>query len=228
MDYLSIKQWATEDRPREKLALHGARVLSDAELLAIIIGSGSRELSAVELARKILLLSSNNLSNLGRLSVNELTKLKGIGDAKAISIVAALELGRRRNGLEPEAKRKISSSQDASNLFISFLSDLPHEEFWIAYLNRSNKLIEKSLLSQGGISGTVIDVKIIMKKAIELLASSIIICHNHPSGNLQHSKEDLLITRKIIAAADLLDIKLLDHIIIAENKYYSFADQDLL
>ena len=228
MDYISIKQWAAEDQPREKLVLHGARVLSDAELLAILIGSGTRELSAVELARKILLLSSNNLTDLGKLSVKELTKVKGVGEAKAITIMAALELGRRRDGLEPESKRKITSSSDASSLFISFLADIPHEEFWIAYLNRSNKLIEKSILSRGGISGTVIDVKIIMKKAVELLASSIVICHNHPSGNLQHSNEDLKITRKIIEAAEILDIKLLDHIIVAGNKYFSFADEGLL
>lgn len=228
MDYLSIKQWASGDQPREKLVLQGARALSDAELLAILIGSGTRDLSAVELARKILALSSNNLSELGRLSINEFTNLKGVGEAKAVTILAALELGRRRDGLEPEMKRTITTSRDASNLFIGFLADIPHEEFWIAYLNRSNKLIEKSLLSRGGISGTVIDVKLIMKKSVELLASSIIVCHNHPSGNLKHSNEDLKITRKIMGASEMLDVKLLDHIIVAGNNYFSFADEGLI
>jgi DNA repair protein RadC len=228
MNYLSIKQWAAEDQPREKLLTQGSRVLSDAELLAILIGSGTRDLSAVELARKVLSQSANNLSELGKLSVKELTKVKGIGEAKAITIMAALELGRRRNGATPELKKKITSSQDAAGLFLAHLSDIPHEEFWIAYFNRSNILIEKTRISQGGISGTVTDVRLIMKKSVELLASCIILCHNHPSGNLNYSDQDLEITRKITEAAALFDIKLLDHIIVAGNKYFSFADEGLL
>lgn len=228
MDYLSIKKWAAEDRPREKLNLHGARVLSDAELIAILIGSGTRELSAVELSRKVLALGSNNLSELGKLSIKDLTKVKGIGEAKAITIAAALELGRRRNGTESPEKKKVTSSKEAAELFIPTLSDLPHEEFWIAYLNRSNKLIEKQLLSQGGISGTVIDVKLLLKRAVEVLASSIIISHNHPSGNLNYSQQDLAITKKVTEAAKVFDVVLLDHIIVAGNKYFSFADDGLI
>jgi len=228
MDYISIKNWAAEDRPREKMSVHGARVLSDAELLAILIGSGTRELSAVELARKVLALSNNNLSELGKLSISELTKVKGIGEAKAITIVSAMELSRRRSGAEPSDKSSITSSKQAALLFQPLLSDLPHEEFWIAYLNRSNKLIEKQNISKGGVSGTVIDVKIILKRAVELLASSIILCHNHPSGNLNSSKQDVQITQKIKEASTVFDIVLLDHIIVAGNKYYSFADEGLL
>ena len=228
MEYISIKNWAAEDRPREKLALHGSRVLSDAELLGILIGSGTRDLSAVELARKILAIGGNNLAELGRLSVNDLTKIKGIGQAKAITIVAALELGRRRKESDPNDQQKITSSNEANQIFTSVLSDLTHEEFWIAYLNRSNKLIEKMRISQGGISGTVIDVRLIMKRALEVLASSLIICHNHPSGNLTHSKQDLSVTKKIKEAAASFDITLLDHIIVAGNNYYSFADNGLI
>lgn len=228
MAYISIKNWAAEDRPREKLGQHGARVLSDAELLAILIGTGTRELSAVELARKVLALSNNNLAELGKLSPKDFQKIKGIGEAKAISIAAALELGRRRNSAELSDKVQITSSNIAAGLFVPFLSDLPHEEFWIAYLNRSNKLIEKVLTSSGGITGTVIDVKLVMKKAVELLASGIILCHNHPSGNLKYSEQDMQITQKIKEAAKMFDINLLDHIIVAGNKYYSFADDGLL
>jgi DNA repair protein RadC len=228
MDYLSIKKWAAEDRPREKLLLHGSSVLSDAELLAIIIGSGTRELSALELARTILAQNGNNLSNLGKVSIKELTRIKGIGEAKAISIAAAVELARRRNNLPPEIKSKITNSSAAAALFQNQLTDLKHEEFWIAYLNRANLLIKKKRLSQGGISGTVIDVRLILKIAIEHLASSIILCHNHPSGNLNHSEQDVQITKKIKEAAKLFDINLLDHIIVAGDKYFSFADEGLI
>lgn len=228
MNYVSIKNWAAEDQPREKLAMHGSRVMSDAELLGILIGSGTRELSAIELARKILALSQNNLSELGKLTVTDLTKVKGIGQAKAITIVAALELGRRRKEADPKNLEKITSSYEAYQIFSSLLIDLPHEEFWIAYLNRSNKLIEKMRISQGGISGTVIDIRLIMKRALEVLASSIILCHNHPSGNLVHSNQDLQITLKVKEAVKVFDITLLDHIIVAGNKYLSFADKGLL
>lgn len=228
MSYISIKDWSEEDRPREKLMQHGPRVLSDAELVAILIGSGTRELSAVELSRKILQLGKNNLSELGKLDLNELMKLKGVGEAKAITISAAMELGRRRAVTEPISKPKITSSKEAANIFIALLSDLPHEEFWVAYLNRSNKLIERSRVSQGGINGTVTDIRLIMKKALEIMATSIILSHNHPSGNMQPSNQDIEITNKIMDAAKLFDIALLDHIIIAQNMVFSFADQGLI
>ena len=228
MNYISIKNWSVDDRPREKLAQLGARSLSDAELIAILIGSGTREISAVELARKILSQSSNNLSELGKFSVNDLMKTKGIGEAKAISIVAAMELGRRRKTSETVLRPKISSSNQAADIFFPLLSDLIHEEFWVAYLNRSNLLIERYQLSQGGLTGTVTDIRLIMKKALELLASSLILCHNHPSGNLEPSSQDREITNKIKNAAEFFDIRILDHIIIAGNKYLSFADQALI
>lgn len=228
MNYVSIKNWASDDQPREKLSRHGAGVLSDAELLAILIGTGTRELSAVELSRKVLALSQNNLAELGRLSYNDFKKVKGIGEAKAITIAAALELGRRRNATELPDKFLLSSSKAAAGLFLPILSDLPHEEFWVAYLTRSNKLIEKSKISSGGVSGTVIDIKMLMKKAAELLCSGIIICHNHPSGNMQYSQQDLQITNKIKEAGKIFDINLLDHIIVAGNNYYSFADEGLI
>ncbi|QQS49691.1 MAG: DNA repair protein RadC [Bacteroidota bacterium] len=228
MDHLSIKQWALEDRPREKLLQNGPRVLSDAELIAILIGSGTRELSAVELARKILAITGNNLTDLGRLNVAELTRIKGIGQARAVSVVAALELGRRRRESEPSQREKITTSQQAYNVFGDLLKDLHHEEFWIACLNQANQLIEKSILSSGGISGTVIDVRMIMKKAVDLRAASLILCHNHPSGNIQYSQQDLQITQKVKEAAKYFDITLLDHLIVAGNKYFSFADEGLI
>ncbi len=228
MNYISIKSWAVEDRPREKLLTHGPSVLSDAELLAILIGTGTRELSAVELARKVLQLSTNNLDKLGKLSVGDIVKVKGIGKAKAISIAAALEIGRRRMLSEPIVNPQITSSKQAAELFFALVADLPHEEFWVAYLNRNNKVIEKNRISQGGVAGTVMDIKLIYKKALELLASSIIVCHNHPSGNLQSSAQDRQITQKIKEAGLFFDITLLDHIIVAGNNYISFADEGLL
>jgi DNA repair protein RadC len=228
MNNLSIKKWSEEDRPREKLLRHGVRVLSDAELIALLISSGTRELSAVELARKILAESSNNLTVLAKQSAHDLMKIKGIGKAKAISIVAALELGRRRKESDPPAKPAVRSSKDAACLFTDILTDISHEEFWVAFLSRSNQLIERAKISQGGISGTVTDVKLIMRKAIELLSSSLIVCHNHPSGNLQPSSEDRQITIKIQEACQLFDIKVLDHIIIGGNSYFSFADEGII
>ncbi len=228
MDYISIKNWSVEDRPREKLMQHGPRVLSDAELIAILIGSGTREISAVELSRKILSLSSNNLAELGRLSYSDLMKIKGIGEAKAITITAALELGRRRAGSEPVSRPKITSSNDAAGIFLSLLTDIQHEEFWVAYLNRSNTLIERTRISHGGISGTITDVRLIMRKALEIYSSSIILCHNHPSGNLMPSEQDKQITQKIKEAAKLFDLTLLDHIVVGIGKYFSFADEGLI
>ncbi len=225
---LTIKDWAVEDRPREKLLEKGVQSLSDAEIIAILIGSGTKNESAVELSKKILKSAQNNLNELGKLNISDLTKMKGIGEAKAINILAALELGRRRKVSEIIAKKKITQSKDVFEFFQPILGDLPHEEFWILLLNRSNRIIEKIKISQGGISGTVIDVKIILKQALEKLASSIVLCHNHPSGNKNPSSADDNITNKLKNAADFFDIQVLDHIIIADLEYYSYADEGKL
>jgi len=224
----NIKQWAVEDRPREKMMLKGPGALSNAELLAILIGSGTRDESAVDLSMKILKNASNNLNELGKKSANELQKLKGIGEAKAITIMAALELGRRRKHEEALERKNISCSTDAFNYFHPLVADLPTEEFWVLYLNRANVIIESSRISSGGVSGTVIDNKIILRRGIEILASSVVLCHNHPSGNPAPSKQDREITDKIKKAAELLDIKVIDHIIVADNTYLSFADEGIL
>lgn len=228
MAYLSIKDWASDDRPREKLLSKGVKSLSDAELIAILIGSGTRDISAVQLAREILKLSGNNLSELGKKTVTDFIKIKGIGEAKAISIVAALELGRRRNFADLPEKTSVTSSTEVYNYFRPLISDILHEEFWVLFLNRANKVIDHYKLSQGGISGTVIDVRLIMKRALELLASSIIVCHNHPSGNRNPSENDKAITTKLKIAGEQLEIRLLDHLIIADNSYFSFADEGIL
>ncbi len=230
MEYkkLSIKQWALEDRPREKLLQKGISSLSDAEIIAILIGSGTRQLSAVELAKNILHSAKNRLDELARLNVTDLTKIKGIGEAKAINIVVALELGRRRKLSETFVNPKITSSKDVANIFTPKLSDLLHEEFWILLLNRSNSVIDTIKISQGGVSGTVIDTKLILKPAIDKLASSVILCHNHPSGNLKPSGEDIKVTEKAKNAAELMDIKIIDHLIISNLGYFSFLDEGLL
>jgi DNA repair protein RadC len=225
---LKITDWAVEDRPREKLYQKGTSSLSDAELLAILIGSGTKARSAVDLGRELLLLVNNNLNSLGKLSISDLTKIHGIGNARAITIAAALELGRRRKLAEVPDVPQIKCSKDVFDLLNPLLSDLAHEEFWILFLNRSNKVINRMKLSQGGISGTVTDVRLAMKKAIEYLASGIIVCHNHPSGNLNPSESDTRITQKIKEAGNILDIQLLDHLIVSEKDYYSFADNGLL
>ncbi|MCK4661896.1 MAG: DNA repair protein RadC [Bacteroidales bacterium] len=225
---LSIKNWSVDDRPREKLINKGINSLSDAELIAILIGSGSKNESAVELSKKILNFVNNNLNELSKLSVNDLKKFPGIGEAKAITIIAALELGKRRRLSEKITTAKISGSKDVYEIFYPVLTDLNYEEFWILFLNRSNKVIGKQKISQGGISGTVIDVRLIAKNAIEKLASSLILCHNHPSGNLSASENDIKITNKLKNACQLLDIKILDHLIISSDGYYSFADEGML
>lgn len=225
---LNIKNWSPEDRPREKLLQKGTSALSDAELVAILIGSGTFKISAVELSKKILLQCNNNLNELARLSVKDLMKIKGIGEAKAITIVAALELGRRRKEQDPEAKPKITSSRDAFNLLKGDMIDLPKEEFWVLLMSRSNRVIRKKRVSEGGVSGTVADPKIIYKMALEELASGIIVAHNHPSGNLQASQSDIDLTRKLKEAGKFLEIQLLDHIIIANQKYLSFADEGMI
>lgn len=226
--HLNIREWSPEDRPREKLLLKGTSALSEAELIAILIGSGTTKTSAVELAKKVLQLVNNNLSELARLTVKDLMKVKGIGEAKAITIVAALELGRRRKDHDPEKKPKITSSYDAFELLKGELMDLPHEEFWILLLNRSNQVVKKKRISEGGVSGTVADPKIIYKLALEELASGIIVAHNHPSGNLSASQSDIDLTRKLKEAGRFLEVQLLDHLIIANQKYYSFADEGLI
>lgn len=228
LNNLSIKQWAMEDRPREKLLAKGIAALTDAELIAILIGSGTRDETAVDIAKRILGSVENDLNELGKKQVTDLKKIKGIGEAKAITIIASLELGRRRKLATLKDKTQITSSSDIYNLFQPVIAELPHEEFWAVYLNRSNKIIEKTKLSQGGVAGTVIDIKLVLKNALQLLASSIIVCHNHPSGNLQPSQADKDITTKLAKAANLLDIKVLDHIIVVEDNYYSFADNNLM
>ena len=225
---LSIKNWAVEDRPREKMLSKGIRALSDAELIAILIGSGNSKETAVELSRRILASVKNNLNELAKLSVDDLQKFKGIGEAKAINIIAALELGRRRKESDTEEKLQINGSNDVARIFQPLLGDLPHEEFWVLMLNRSNRVIDKQMVSQGGISGTVIDVRIILKAAVERLASAIVLCHNHPSGNLQASEADQSITKKIKEAGALMDIAVLDHVIIGNEKYFSFADEGII
>lgn len=225
---LTIKNWAEEDRPREKLLAKGRHVLTDAELIAILIGSGTKKESAVELSKKILSAFGNNLNELAKLSVQDLTKFKGIGEAKAISIVAALELGRRRKEAGIQKKEKIISSKDIFEILNSTFLDLPHEEFHLLLLNRTNAVIRKEFVSRGGISGTVVDPKIIFKIALEHKASSIILCHNHPSGNLKPSHEDIALTKKIKEAGSFLEIPILDHVIFSDKGYFSFADEGMM
>jgi DNA repair protein RadC len=225
---LNLKQWAVEDRPREKLISQGPRALSDAELIAILIGSGNLNETAVELGRRILNSVKNDFNELGRKDLNFLMSFNGIGQAKAVTIMAALELGKRRKDSEVFSKKKITCSRDAADFFMPLLEDLNHEEFWILLLDRGNKILDHFRISQGGISGTVIDVRIILKPALEKLASSIILCHNHPSGTMEASDADLKITRKMMNAARLMDISVLDHIIIGQNCYLSMADEGIL
>lgn len=225
---MSIKFLAEDDRPREKFLLKGKNALSDAELLAIIMGSGNREDSAVELGRKILNSVGNNWHNLSLLQISELIKFKGVGEAKAISIATALEIGRRRAAQEVPEKIQITQSSDIYKVLQPFLSDLQTEEFWVIFLNQNNRLIGKSKLSSGGINQSVVDVRILFKAALDHFATGIVIAHNHPSGNLKPSQEDLKITKQIMEAGTLLNIQLLDHLIIAQNSFLSFADENLL
>jgi len=225
---ISIKAWAEEDRPREKLSGQGRRALTDAELIAILIGSGSREESAVELSKRILHHYDNDLNKLGKAGISELSKFKGIGEAKAISIIAALEIGRRRGDTEIKALDEVKSSRDGYNIMRRHLMDLNHEEFWIMLIGRSSKVLAKELVSKGGLSGTVADPKIIFHMALQHQASALIMVHNHPSGNLKPSREDLVLTKKIADAGRMLDINVLDHLIITDSGYFSFGDEGLL
>lgn len=224
----SIKQWAKDDRPREKLLLNGAENLSNSELLAILIHNGSKEKTAVDLAKEVLKLGKDNLGELGKLSIKELMKIKGIGEAKAITIAAALELGRRRQTAIPLAKTAVSSSSDIAHFLQTKLKDYRHEVFAVLFLNRANKINHFEIVSEGGITGTVADPRIILRKALEEDAVNIILCHNHLSGSLKPSRADEQLTAKIKEAARFLDITVLDHIIVSEDGYYSFADEGLL
>jgi DNA repair protein RadC len=227
-EYYPIREWAEDDRPREKLLLKGRQSLSDAELIAILMGSGSRNESAVDLAKRILKESSDNLMELSKLSVQDLMKFKGVGEAKAISIIAALELGKRRRGAEALERKKISSSKDVFEFFSSIVGDLTYETFYILLLNRANSIIRGVQISEGGISGTVADPKKIFKLALDHNATSIILCHNHPSGNVKPSQDDIALTKKIKKAGETMDISVLDHIILGDEKYYSFADEGMM
>ncbi|HEY0262363.1 MAG TPA: DNA repair protein RadC [Chitinophagales bacterium] len=222
---LTIKSWAEEDRPREKLLAKGRHALSDSELIAILIGSGNNEETAVDLSKRILRAGNNNLNELGKLSVNDLKQFKGIGEAKAISIIAALELGRRRQSSEALEKPKLLSSKDSFHFAQQFLADLPHEKFLLICLNTRNQILHHEILSSGGVSGTVVDLRMVLKIAIEKLASGIIVAHNHPSGNVRPSLEDDKLTKQLKEAAKLMNILLQDHLIIGNGTYFSFADE---
>ena len=224
----TIQSWAEEDRPREKLMLKGKAALSEAELIAILINSGTVDLTAVDVAKIILKSVDNNLNELARLSIKDLSKFRGIGEAKAISVIAALELGRRRKEQDRPIRAKVTCSRDAYNEMIPHLSDKPHEEFWILLMNRANEILRPVHISTGGVSGTVADPKLIFKQAIEHLASSMILFHNHPSGNLTPSQADKDLTKKLRDSGRLLDIPVLDHLIFTDKAYYSFADEGIL
>ncbi len=225
--FFPITNWSEDDKPREKLMLKGKSVLSDAELIAILIGSGSRNESAVGLSKRILASVDTNLNALGKLSISQLIAFKGIGEAKAISIIAALELGRRRRSEEAVELKKVTSSKVIFEIMQPIIGELPHEEFWIIYLNNSNKVISKSQLSKGGITGTLVDVRIVFKTALEMGATALILCHNHPSGTLIPSDADKQITKKLKLAGESLEIKVLDHLIVTETSYFSFADEGI-
>jgi DNA repair protein RadC len=227
-DTLSIKSWAEEDRPREKLLKLGRKNLTNAELLAIILGSGTKDESALGLAQRLLGASGNNLNDLGRMRLEELKTFRGIGMARAVSIIAAFELGRRRRLTDIRERPQVKCSADAYNAIASLLLDLPQEEFWILLLNRANRVVGRERISSGGLSATIVDARVIFQKAISGLACSIILCHNHPSGNTKPSQADIDITRKLKKGGEALDITVLDHLIIAETGYYSFADEGLM
>lgn len=228
MNHIPISKWAEDDRPREKLMLKGKHSLSDAELLAILIGTGSRKQSALDLAKTILTETHNNLIELSKLLVNDLMQFQGIGQAKAIIIIAALELGRRRRGSEVIQRKKIQSSRDVFELFQVELAERKYEGFWLLLLDRANKIVGQEKISEGGTSGTVADPKRIFKVALDRHASSVILCHNHPSGNVEPSQADISLTKKLMHAGNLLDIQILDHIIVGEENYFSFADENMM
>lgn len=225
---MSIKSWSQDDQPREKLRDKGRNSLSNAELIAILIGSGSKNETAVDLGKRILASVDNNLNSLGKLSLKQLMEFKGIGEAKAIAIASALEIGRRRGVEDEVVLDKIESSNSVFRVMQPLIGDLPHEEFWILYLNNSNKVLRKQQLSKGGMTGTLVDTRLVMKQALAEGATALILAHNHPSGTLRASKADQSITQKLLAAGELLDIKILDHLIVTEHAYFSFADEGIL
>ena len=222
---LTITQWAEEDRPREKMMLHGASALSNAELLAILIGSGSNEESAVELMRKILSDYRNSLTELGKASVDELCRYKGIGSAKAISILAASELGKRRKEEKVEERKTIVSSKDVYGCFYPKMCDLPIEECWVLLLNQASKVIDEVKISAGGLTGTMVDVRCILREALLKRASAIALCHNHPSGSIRPSREDDMLTRQVEQASQCMNIRFVDHVILTDGAFYSYADE---
>ena len=222
---LTITQWAEEDRPREKMMLHGVSALSNAELLAILIGSGNTEDSAVELMRKVLAEYHNNLNELGKASIEELCRFKGIGPAKAITILAASELGKRRKEESPEERKVIISSKDVYECFYPLMCDLPTEECWVLLLNQASKIIDKVKIGSGGISATAVDVRCVLREALMKRASAIVLCHNHPSGSIRPSREDDLLTKQVGRASECMDIRLIDHIILTDGAFYSYADE---
>lgn len=228
MEKLTIKSWALDDRPREKLLGKGKTTLSDAELIAILIGSGNREDTAVALSKRILKSVEGNINNLAKLSVKKLSSFKGIGEAKAIAIITALELGKRRQLEIALKKPKITSSKALFNIMQPLIGDLEHEEFWVLFLNTSNKVLAKSQMSKGGLIATIVDIRVLFKQALEMASVAIIICHNHPSGKITPSNADKELTKKIKTAGLTLDIRLLDHLIITEKCYFSFADENQL
>lgn len=226
--FSSIKNWSEQDRPREKMLQHGRQVLSDAELIAILLGSGSRRESALSLSQRILESVDKDLHALGRLSLGDLMSFKGIGEAKAVTIAAALELGRRRKETGVKDKLRVQCSQDAYQIMSPLISDLDIEQFWIILLNRANDVIGKRKISEGGVAGTVVDAKVVFKSAIDFLASSIVLIHNHPSGNLTPSQHDRTLTTKLVEAGKVLNVNVIDHLIISEKGYTSFADEGWL
>lgn len=225
---LAINQWAEEDRPREKMRIHGAAALSNAELLAILIGSGNVEESAVELMRKVLNDYRNNLNELGKCTVEELCRYKGIGVAKAVTILAASELGKRRKAEEPAERRQIRCSQDIYSFFHPFMCDLPVEECWVLLLNQASRVIDRVRIGQGGLASTVVDVRCVLREALLKRASSFVLCHNHPSGNITPSREDDKLTMSLFQAAKTMNIRMLDHVVLADGTYYSYADEGRL
>ncbi|MBQ4525300.1 MAG: DNA repair protein RadC [Bacteroidaceae bacterium] len=222
---LNINQWAEEDRPREKMMTHGAAVLTDAELLAILIGSGSTKETAVELMRRVLAACGNNLNELGKLSLEQLCQFNGIGPAKAVTVMAACELGRRRKLAEVEERLVVRSSRDIYNCFHPKMADLPIEEFWVMLLNNACKLIDSRRVATGGITEVVADVRLILREAILGRATSIVLCHNHPSGSVRPSRHDDMLTERLRQACEVMNIRLMDHVIVTDGRYYSYADE---
>lgn len=228
MKKMTIKSWALDDRPREKLIDKGKEFLSDAELLAILIGSGHREETAVDVSKRILKSVHNNLNELSKLTLSQLMDFKGIGEAKAVRIATSLELGKRRHFERMGDAKIIKNSKDVYEIMHLIFSDLLHEEFWVLYLNNSNKVLSRYQVSKGGLTSTVVDIRLLYKKALELSAVALILCHNHPSGKLKPSQPDVSLTEKVKTAGASLDIKLLDHIIVTQKSYFSFADKGLI